>query len=215
MTAEPASLSSASLPPELLAELARRGRAHAWRKGAVVVAEGEPANAMFVIDEGQARVFLAGDGGREVELNTLGPGEYFGELMLGSAVRTASVQALTRARLTAITRADFEAVLAERPDLAFHLIQRLIERVRALSRNVQGLATMDVYGRVVRLFDETAVDDGGARVVPGPTSRQRIADKVGASRAMVHRILGDLSEGGYIEVARERIVLRKPLPRRW
>jgi len=135
--------------------------------------------------------------------------------MLGSQVRTATVQTTTKTRLTMITRAEFEQALAAQPTLAFHVIQHLIDRVRQLSRNVQGLVSMDVYGRVARLFSELARDEGGVRVVPGPLSQQKIADRVGASRSMINRILQDLAAGGYIEASRERIVLRKPLPKRW
>ena len=70
---------------EVLTELARLGETRSWEAGAVVVAEGEPADCMYLIHEGELRVFVAGEGGREVELSTMGPGEYFGELMLGGA----------------------------------------------------------------------------------------------------------------------------------
>ena len=207
--------SASTLPAELLSALAALGHMRSYAKGTIVVTEGEPALSMYLIHEGQTRVFVSDEDGREVELNTMGPGEYFGELMLGSQVRTATVQTTTRAKLTMITRAEFEQALAERPSLAFHVIQHLIDRVRQLSRNVQGLVSMDVYGRVARLFAELARDEDGVRVVPGPLSQQKIADRVGASRSMINRILQDLASGGYIETSRERIVLRKPLPKRW
>jgi len=210
---EPASPSA--LPVELLDALAALGHTRGYAKGTIVVTEGEPALSMYLIHEGQLRVFVSDEEGREVELNTMGPGEYFGELMLGSQVRTATVQTTTRTKLTMITRAEFEQALGERPSLAFHVIQHLIDRVRQLSRSVQGLVSMDVYGRVARLFTELARDEDGLRVVPGPLSQQKIADRVGASRSMINRILQDLAAGGYIETSRERIVLRKPLPKRW
>ena len=211
----PEAASPSALPAELLETLATLGHARGYAKGTIVVTEGEPALSMYLIHEGQLRVYVSDDEGREVELNTMGPGEYFGELMLGSQVRTASVQTTSRAKLTMITRAEFEQALDERPGLAFHVIQHLIDRVRQLSRNVQGLVSMDVYGRVARLFTELARDEDGLRVVPGPLSQQKIADRVGASRSMINRILQDLAAGGYIETSRERIALRKALPKRW
>ena len=204
-----------ALPPSLLEELVRLGPARHYPKGSIIVTDGEPALSMYVIQQGRLRVYVSGDDAREVELNVLGAGEYFGELMLDGQVRSASVIALTPARLTMIGRADFERTLMQRPDIAFHVIQHLIQRVRALSRNVQGLASKDVYGRIVQLFNELARDEGGARVVPGPLSQQAIADRVGASRSMVNRILQDLTAGGNVQVSRERIVLIKPLPRHW
>ena len=169
---------------EILRELARLGETRTWEPGTTVVQEGDPADCMYIIHEGELRAFVAGDGGRVVELNTLRAGEFFGELMLSGEVRSATVQATTRSRLTRVTRTEVERVLASRPDLAFHLIQQLVQRVRTLTRTVGNLASVDVYGRLVGLFDTLAVVEEGRRVVPGPLSQQRIAERVGASRAM-------------------------------
>lgn len=200
---------------EILAELAKLGETRTWEPGTTVVTEGEVADCMYIIHTGELRAVVAGDGGRTVELSTLGAGEYFGELMLSGALRSASVQVTVRARLTRVMRAEVERVLASRPDLAFHLIQRLVQRVRTLTHTVGRMASVDVYGRLVGLFDALAVDDGGRRIVPGPLSQARIAERLGASRAMVNRLLQDLARGGYIEVSRERIVLLRKLPPHW
>jgi len=195
--------------------LAPLGETRTWGAGATVVTEGEAADCMYLIHEGELRAFVVGDGGRVVELNTLRAGEFFGELMLSGEPRAASVQVTSRARLTRVKRAEAERMLAQRPELAFQLIQRLVQRVRILTRTVGRLASVGVYGRLVGLFDALAVDDHGQRVVPGPLSQQRIAERVGASKAMVNRLLADLAKGGYIEVSRERIVLLKKLPPKW
>ena len=200
---------------DILAELARLGETRTWEPGTTVVSEGEVADCMYLIHDGELRAVVAGDGGRVVELNTLTAGEFFGELMLSGELRSATVQVTARARLTRVTRAEAERLLAQRPELAFELIQRLVQRVRTLTRTVGSLASVDVYGRLVGLFDALAVNDKGLRVVPGPLSQQRIAERVGASKAMVNRLLTDLAKGGYIEVSRERIVLLRKLPPKW
>lgn len=203
-------------PPDgMLAELAKLGETRTWEPGTTVVAEGEVADCMYIVHAGELRVVVSGDGARTTELNTLGPGELFGELMLGGERRTATVSVVTRARLTRVTRADFERALASQPGLALHLIQHLVQRVRTLTRTVANLASVDVYGRLVGLFDALAVEQAGQRMVPGPLSQARIAERLGASRAMVNRLLQDLARGGYIDLSRERIVLLKKLPARW
>ena len=158
---------------------------------------------------------MAGDSGRTMELNTLVAGEFFGELMLSGERRAATVEVIVRAQLTRVARADVERALASRPDLALHLIQRLVQRVRTLTHTVCRLASVDVYGRLVGLFDALAVEDAGRRVVHGPLSQARIAQRLGASKAMVNRLLQDLVRGGYIEMSRDGIVLLKKLPSRW
>ena len=200
---------------DILTALARLGETRTWEAGTTVVSQGDIADCMYLVHDGELRALVAGDGGRVVELNTLRAGEFFGELMLSGALRSATVQVTTRARLTRVTRADAERVLAQRPELALQLIQRLVQRVRTLTHTVGRLASVDVYGRLVGLFDALAVDDKGQRVVPGPLSQQRIAERVGASKAMVNRLLADLAQGGYIEVSRQRIVLLRKLPPKW
>lgn len=200
---------------EILAELAKRGETRTWEPGLCVVTEGELADCLYIIHSGELRAVVSGDSGRTVELNTLGPGEFFGELMLSGERRAATVEVTARARLTRVPRAEVEQVLSLRPDLAVQMIQSLVQRVRTLTHTVGRLASVDVYGRLVGLFEVLAVDEQGQRVVPGPLSQARIAERLGASRAMVNRLLQDLARGGYIEVTRQRIVLLRKLPPRW
>ena len=202
------------LPPALLEEFVHQGIPRSFRKNAIVVTAGEPAEALYLVLGGNLLVYLDDESGKVVELRRLGPGEYFGELMLGGQVRTASVKALTPAKLCVVRRAQFEGILGKRPDLAFHVIQTLIERVRYLTNSVRGLALMDVYGRVAKLLNESAKAGAGDRQVVA-LSQQAIAERVSASRSMVNRILQDLVAGGYIAASRGRIELLKSLPRRW
>lgn len=51
-------------------------------RGATIVREGDPGNALFVVSSGQVRVTKRDPRGQEVELATLGPGAFFGEFAL-------------------------------------------------------------------------------------------------------------------------------------
>jgi len=204
----------AALPEELLEALVACGSVRRFPRNTIVVLEGEPAETLYIVMEGQLRVYVSDEDGHEAELSRIGPNEYFGELMLGSRVRTASVRTESPARLCMVQRVDFERLIQTRPDLAFHLIRTLILRIVTLTGSVQSLALMDVYGRVARLFVELARDQDGRRIVPR-MSQQKIAERIGASRSMVNRILKDLAEGGFISVGRDFIELHRELPRRW
>ena len=200
---------------DILSELARLGETRNWEPGATVVTEGEVADCLYIVHAGELRATVSGEGGRTIELNTLGAGEVFGELMLSGGLRAATVQVTARSRLTRVTRAEVERALAERPEFALQLIQRLVQRVRTLTQTVGRLASVDVYGRLVGLFDTLAVDEDGRRRVPGPMSQARIAERLGASKAMVNRLMQDLASGGYIAVSRDGIELLRKLPPRW
>ena len=77
------------------------------------------------------------------------------------------------------------------------------------------LASVDVYGRLVGLFEALALDAGGWWVVRRPMSQARIAERPGASRAKVSRLLQDLARAGYFKVTGGHIVLLKKQPLRW
>ena len=102
---------------DILAELARHGETRTWEPGSVVIHEGDEADCLYIIHSGELRAVVAGDGDRQVELNTLGPGEFFGELMLSGGRRSATVEVISRAQLTRVPKAALEQVLAAHPQL--------------------------------------------------------------------------------------------------
>jgi len=99
------------------------------------------------------------------------------------------------------------------PDFALHLIEMLIRRVRHTTESVKSLALSDVYGRLVRLLLSLAVERDGRLVVPEKLTQQDIAERVGASRDMISRLMKDLVGGGYLSIEERTItILRKPPP---
>jgi len=95
------------------------------------------------------------------------------------------------------------------------LIEKLIHRVRSLTASVKSLALMDVYGRVARLLLELAEERDGVWVIGERLTQQDIASRVGASREMVSRIFKDLTDGGYVAVQRDCIVVNRKPPPHW
>jgi ATP-binding cassette subfamily B protein len=86
--------------------------------GALIVREGEPADAYFVLVSGTARAVKAGEHGEEVPLNTLGPGDGFGEVaLLEETARTATVRASTEVHALRLDRSVFAALARSRPEI--------------------------------------------------------------------------------------------------
>jgi CRP/FNR family cyclic AMP-dependent transcriptional regulator len=72
-----------------------------------------------------------------------------------------------------------------------------------------------VYGRLVRLITTLAVERGAALVVPEKLTQQDIAERVGASRDMISKLLKDLVAGGYLKVENRTITVLKKPPAGW
>lgn len=191
------------------------GALRSYPKNTVLVQEGDTSDQLYLIVEGRLKVFLADADGKEIIVDLLGPGRYFGEMALDGQPRSASVMTLEPAQLVVVQAETFKRHLREDPQTGFELILDLIGRSRHLTRSVGDLALLDVYGRVARYLLENSVEVDGMRVVRKPGSQQEIAKRVGTSREMVSRIFGELRAGGYIADEKHALVIRQRLPKRW
>ena len=203
------------LPQALLEKIGAVATVRTFPKRAIIVTEGDDSDSIYVMLSGKARVFVADEKGREVQLNQLGPGEYFGEVTLDGGPRSASVTALEDCRCAVVKRAELTQVLDQTPELALHIVRKLARRVRDLTDNVRSLALMDVYGRVARLLLELAEEKQGKLVISEPLTHKDIASRVGASREMISRIFSDLSDGGYVRKEEGHFVIARKPPPRW
>jgi CRP-like cAMP-binding protein len=115
------------LDSKQLNALARSFTERAFPAGTVVVKEGDERGiGFFVIADGQARVTRKGE-----ELDTLGPGDHFGEIaLIGDRVRTATVTAETDLQTFVTTVWEFRAFVQNDPDVAWKLLEHLVELIQ-------------------------------------------------------------------------------------
>lgn len=204
------------LSEETLRPLLNRAAKKVVPKNTIVISEGDQSDSLYVILNGRVKVFLQDEEGKEIILNFHGPGEYFGELALvDDRPRSASVMTVEKAVFLVISKDDFRHYLADHPDVALILIKGLCRRMRLLTDSVKSLALMDVYGRVAKLLLSLAQPRQGKMVIESGVTHQEIANRVGASREMVGRILRDLATGGYIHIEGKTITINEKLPPAW
>jgi sulfate-transporting ATPase len=103
--------------PEL-GSLAEQAEKLTFDDGGTIVAEGDAADRFFVIATGEVAVTRRTPEGEEIELATLGPGQFFGEVgILAETRRTATVRAVGDVELLALSWKEFQDTL-ERSDQA-------------------------------------------------------------------------------------------------
>jgi CRP/FNR family cyclic AMP-dependent transcriptional regulator len=214
--------SSANTVSDALAQshvqaLAARGVLRRFRRGAVLIQEGDQGDMLYIVQSGRVRAFAADESGKEITLGLYGPGELIGEMSLDGGPRSASVETLEPSTCVVLTRETMLAYIAEHPAFALEMIGRLIRRARAATDSTRSLALTDVYHRFSRLLDEFAGPPAadGSRVVAERITQQQIAHHLACSREMVSRLMKDLQTGGYIEMRDRRIVLKRALPAKW
>ncbi len=205
----------AGLDEAALRTLSPRGVIRSFPKGAVLVNEGDGTDSLYVLLTGRVKAFLSHEDGKEVVLNTIEVGDYFGELVLDGGPRSASIMALEPCRAYLVPRADVEILIERNAVFARDLMNRLIGRVRSLTARVRDLTLNDVYGRFVKFVDSHSIEKDGVRVVPERLTQHDIAARIGGSREMVSRILKDLAAGGYISIDAKHVTVHRKLPARW
>ena len=205
----------AGLCEEELQSLERHSFTKTFPKNTVLVTEGDHTDSFYIILSGKVKVYVSDEEGKEVVLGTYGPGDYFGEMVLDEGPRSASVMTLELSSFAIISKAEINTFIARHPEMAIHIMKKLIQRARILTENVKSLALLDVYGRVARLLLSLATDRNGKLVIAENLTQQDLANRVGASREMISRILKDLSLGGYIKVEGRKITINKKPPPRW
>ncbi len=205
----------AMLSAEELGHIADLTTRKALPKNSVVVREGDNTDSLYIVLSGKVKIYLNDKQGREVVLGMAGDGECFGEMVLDGGPRSASVMTLENSEFAVLRKADLEDFLRNNPDAALAILRQLISRVRSLTENVRSLALLDVYGRFRKLLMDLAVEINGQKTIQEPLTQQEIANRIGASREMISRILRELNIGGYISIERKRITLLRELPTGW
>ena len=200
-----------------LAALVERGETRRFRKGVILINEGERSDVLFIIVAGKVKAFSVDDRDREITYGVYGAGEVIGEMSLDGGPRSASVMTLEPTTCSVVTRMALLAHIEANPSFALELMARVIQRARIATRNARNMALLDVYERVVMLLESLAtMRDDGRRAIEERLTHAEIASRVGCSREMVSRLLKDLRAGSYLlEEGKAWILPAKPLPARW
>jgi CRP-like cAMP-binding protein len=196
------------LSPAELARVVEVVRERAYPRNSVILFEDDPGDALFVVAEGQVKVVLIGEDGREVILSVLGPGEFFGEMaLIDDEPRSAHVIAMEDSSLLVLRREDFQGILRQSPGIAVALLRELSRRLRRVDEKVGSLVLLDVNGRVAQLLLELA-DEGGGQRITRRLTHHTIAQMIGSSRETVSRTMRELVDKGLIHISRREIEIR-------
>ena len=186
-----------------LEAVARVTITRSYDKDQVIILAEEEGDALFIIADGQVKVSIVSEDGREVILSLLGEGAVFGELsLLDGKPRSANVVATQDTELYMVRRADFLQLIYTVPQIAVGLLAELVARLRKTDRKIEGLALLDVTSRISETLLQLADEQGsettfGVSLEERPT-HQQLASMSGTTRETVSRVLKRLEGQGYI-----------------
>ena len=204
------------LGQQALAELDTIRQTSVYPKGAVLFVEGQPADGLFVLCSGKAKLTASYPQGRSIILRVAGPGEVLGlSAAISAANHDASAEVLEPAQVNFLPRDTFIGFVERHGEVAVRIAQHVSSELRRAHHQVVRIALaptaraklagwlLDWAGR------EAQPTKRGARFQL-PLTRQEIGELIGSSRETVSRILNDFRRKGLIRLNGSFVTLQDP-----
>ncbi|HKY28347.1 MAG TPA: Crp/Fnr family transcriptional regulator [Pyrinomonadaceae bacterium] len=185
-----------------------------YPRGAILFAEGQPAEGIYDLCSGRAKVSVSSSEGKKVILFIAQPGDLLGvNSVLNGIPQEVTVEALDRCRVDFISQTDFMNLLDRNKTACARVwltlgkeLSEVVDRVRSL------LLSQSSEGKLARLLLEWSDDFGqptpqGVRINHGLT-QEEIAQMICASRETVSRLLTEMKRKEIVEFNGNGIFVR-------
>jgi CRP/FNR family cyclic AMP-dependent transcriptional regulator len=196
----------AGLPDRALEVLARVSRLRRVPKNYVVFDKDDPGEAAYLVRGGSIAILLTTLDGRELVINEMRAGDYFGELaLLTGQPRSASAIAREDSELVVIPREEFLREMESEPRLMRHLLETMAQRLRSSGERESALAFLDAPARLARVLLQLEREERAEGYVT--ISQEEIAQRIGVARQTAASILGQWRRAGWIITGRGKIIV--------
>lgn len=182
--------------------------------GTVLLREGQVPDGLYVVLRGRVNLVRVAEGGRDIILGSLGPGEVFGEgcAVEGMTTSTSAVTALP-SEIARLPAEVLQAHLVREPATMVRLMKLMGRKLADVEGVASGLALCDVEERLRRTLTQLAHRQGrpaptdeGWIIAPMPTQSE-LARMVGSCRETVSRTLSAMARDGLLQSSGRRMVL--------
>jgi len=157
------------------------------RRGDVLFAEGDPPDALYVVESGRIAIANQNFLGRESVVALMETGDLFGEMgLFDDRGRSAGARALEVSVVTEVPYRPVRVLYEADPTLLWRVVDVLTSRLRNTDQALADSVFLDVTGRTAkRLLDMAGGDDEFLL----PVTQEELAGMVGASRERVNKAI--------------------------
>jgi CRP-like cAMP-binding protein len=187
-----------------------------YQKNQVVYRQGDPADSVFYMQRGKAKVTVISALGKEAVVAVLGPGDFFGEGCLGGQdLRLATVTTLGECSITSIPKVQIVGIIHTEPAFAELFIAHLLARNKRVEEDLVDQLFNSSEKRLARalLLLANFGKEGDPEPILAKISQETLAEMIGTTRSRVSffmnkfRQLGLITYNGHIEVHRSLLNL--------
>jgi len=172
------------------------------RPGETIYSQGDPAETILFIQQGNVRLSVLSQAGREAVVGVLGEGDFFGEgALAGQPVRLATATALTESRIRVVPKRQMIRLLHQQHALSDRFIAHMLARNARLEEDLIDQlfnASEKRLARTLLLLARYGKPDGPRRVLP-KISQEVLAEMVGTTRSRVNFFMNKFRKLGFID----------------
>jgi CRP/FNR family transcriptional regulator, cyclic AMP receptor protein len=196
------------LPPEQIEMIEQATLMRTIPKGQMLYSQEDRAEALFLLKRGEVTIYRLTPAGKRLELATIGPKAFFGEMpLLGESLRHAYAEATDDSLLCVMSRADVERMIREQPQVALRMIEVLGRRLADREARLEELAYRSAPARIAAALLRLTEGRAGVEVA---VTHQEIGDMIGALRETVTKVLDEFQDVGLVELRRGHVLVRDP-----
>jgi CRP/FNR family transcriptional regulator, cyclic AMP receptor protein len=177
-------------------------RVKEFKKTEIVYSQGDAATGVIYLREGNVRLSVVSEGGKEAVVAILGPGDFFGEgCLAGQPVRMGTARAITPCTVLVIEKNEMFRVLHEQHALSDRFIAFMLARnIRIEEDLVDQLfnSSEKRLARTLLLLARYGKDDAPHAVLPA-ISQETLAEMIGTTRSRVNFFMNKFRKLGFIK----------------
>ncbi len=197
-----ASKQNPSFDPKLFLAKVGEGRSIGkYRKDQIVFSQGDPADAIFYIQKGKAKVTVVSEQGKEAVVAILGPDDFFGEgCLAGQPRRMATVSTMAEGLFMRLEKASVVRVIHDEPAFSEMFIAHLLARTIRVEADLVDQLFNSSEKRLARMLLLLANfgKDGRPEPVIAKVSQETLAEMIGTTRSRVSFFMNKFRKLGFI-----------------
>jgi len=180
--------------------------------GEYLYLSGDLGRRLFVLAEGRARRLRLTASGKQVMLDLIIPGEFFGSLSQDGQPYPDSAQAQTPVCALAISADDFRSLLAAYPPVALDVLDSLSARLQEAHNSIHLLSAEPAEKRIayilLKLGKKLGRPGSEGLLIETPLGRDELADMTGITTETASRVISQFQKEGWIATGRQWVAIK-------
>lgn len=173
---------------------------------------GDPAERLYVVAAGRVKLLRHTLNGKDVLLDILTPGEFFGSLsVLGEEDYSDTAQAQTTTCALGIGTAAFRTVLETYPSVSLKVLDIVATRLKAAQEQVRQFSAFSVEKRIayalLKLANKLGQPSEMGLLIQVPLGRDALAELTGTTTETASRVISQFQRDGLIRTGRQWVAI--------